>query len=315
MAYLYSWLSTFDGVVNVYNSITPLRGKRKPWDIRPLGKRSMWWERIVKVDDNTYLLSDGWGSYTHGEFTEEKNAEGHRMLMDVAPIMWTRKVDGDYIRIRTSFGGNAISRYRFLTTYTPRPGMRYSYNQHGVHWVETGGSRYLLPKSRRQWREQVNTTDNYLEFKVVGDKFELVSEAHKKSVPVVNRELTKEYNPKIKELWEWTRTIMPVFGDQLHEEMHKQVNVLAGSRWSLRDLKPELVRACLNNEEGYAEKRFALAFAAVYMANLYDDRHHWDGRTHITICRFVETETSYSRFRGYLQRQGGMMTTKEVDFE
>ena len=36
MPYLYSWLSTFDGVVNVYNSITPLRGKRKVWDIRPL---------------------------------------------------------------------------------------------------------------------------------------------------------------------------------------------------------------------------------------------------------------------------------------
>ena len=114
MPYLYSWLSTFDGVVNVYNSITPLRGKRKAWDIRPLGKRSMWWERIVKVDDNTYLLSDGWGSYTHGEFTEEKNAEGHKMLMDVAPIVWMRKADGDYIRIRSNPGSQSISRYNFL---------------------------------------------------------------------------------------------------------------------------------------------------------------------------------------------------------
>ena len=111
------------------------------------------------------------------------------------------------------------------------------------------------------------------------------------------------------------RSIMPVFGDQLSEEMHKQANVLAGSRWSLRDLKPELVRACLNNEEGYAEKRFALAFAAVWMSNNYEESHHWDGRTHHAYCRFVETPTSYNRFRSYLQRQGGMMTTKEVDFE
>ena len=315
MTYLYSWLSTFDGVVNVYNSITPLRGKRKPWDIRPLGKRTMWWERIVKVDDNTYLLSDGWGSYTHGEFTEEKNAEGHRMLMDVAPIMWTRKVDGDYIRIRTSFGGNAISRYRFLSTYTP-PGMRYSYNQHGVHWVETGGSRYLLPKSRRQWRDQVNTADNYLEFKVVGDKFELVSEAHKKSVPVVNRELTKLYNSKIKELWEWTRTIMPVFGDQLHEEMHKQIQHLGGT-WSIRDLDSNRIRCCLDNVEGYEQDRFALAFVGVYMSGSSEDTYSWDAANHTRThtCRFKETKTSYPRFRSYLQRQGGMMTTKEVDFE
>lgn len=320
MAYLYSWLSTFDGVVNVYNSRTPLRGKRKAWDIRPLGKRTKAWERIIKVDDNTYVLCDGWVGNTRTECTPESLASSHADALAVAPIIWTRKADGDYVKIRTSFGSGAISRYNFLHTYTP-PGMSYKYNRNGVHWVETGGSRYLLPKSRRQWREKVNTADNYLEFKVVGDgdnghRYELVSEAHKKTVPVVNRELTKQFNPKIKELWEWTRTIMPVFGDQLHEEMHKQIQNLGGT-WSLRDLDSNRIRCALDNVEGYEQDRFALAFVGVYMSGSSEDTYSWDAANHTRThtCRFKETKTSYNRFRSYLQRQGGMMTTKEVDFE
>lgn len=316
MTYLYSWLSTFDGVVNVYNSITPLRGKRKPWDMRPLGKRTKAWERIIKVDDNTYVLCDGWVGNTRAECTPESLAASYQDALAVAPIVWTRKADGDYIKIRTSFGSNAISRYNFLTTYTP-PGMSYNYNRNGVHWVETGGNKYLLPKSRRQWREKVNTADNYLEFKVVEGKYELVSEAHKKTVPIVNRELTKEYNPKIRELWEWTRTIMPVFGDQLYDEMKVQSEKLSRGGYGyygLRMLDSDLIRNCLNNVTGFEERRFALAFAAVYMTNNYEETHHWDGTNHRSLCRFKETKTSYDRFRSYLQRQGGMMTTKEVDF-
>ena len=315
MAYLYSWLGTFDGVADVYKGITPLRGKRKAWDMRPLGKRSMPWERIIKIDDNTYALCDGWVGNTHHECTPESLASSHADALGVAPIVWTRKKDGDYVKIRTSFGSNSISRYRFLSTYTP-PGMRYSYNRNGVHWIETGGNRYLLPKSRRQWREKVNTADNYLEFKVVDGKFELVSEAHKKTVPIVNRELTKLYNPKIKELWEWTRTIMPVFGDQLHEEMHKQIQHLGGT-WSIRDLDSNRIRCCLDNVEGYEQDRFALAFVGVYMSGSSEDTYSWDASNHTRThtCRFVETKTSYARFRSYLQRQGGMMTTKQVDFE
>ena len=111
------------------------------------------------------------------------------------------------------------------------------------------------------------------------------------------------------------RSIMPVFGDQLGAEMDVQIRKLGTSTWSLRELDSSLIRLCLNNAEGWQERRFALAFAAVYMANIYEESHHWDGRTHHSYCRFKETETAYSRFRSYLQRQGGMMTTKEVDFE
>ena len=61
MALTYSNFNTFDEVASYYERIKPLRGANNVGkDIRPIGDRKRKHERIVKVSDNCYALSDGW---------------------------------------------------------------------------------------------------------------------------------------------------------------------------------------------------------------------------------------------------------------
>lgn len=48
---------TFDTVKERYETTTPLRGKRKEENIRPIKRRDRAWERIIKVNDNEYYVS------------------------------------------------------------------------------------------------------------------------------------------------------------------------------------------------------------------------------------------------------------------
>ena len=55
---------TFESIAKHYESITPLRGKRKDKNIRPVGERNRDWERVVKFNDNEYYLtSSAWRWY------------------------------------------------------------------------------------------------------------------------------------------------------------------------------------------------------------------------------------------------------------
>jgi hypothetical protein len=49
-----------------YENTKPIRGKRAKFDIRPHGERTRTWERIVKVNENEYYLTnDGYSWYEH----------------------------------------------------------------------------------------------------------------------------------------------------------------------------------------------------------------------------------------------------------
>ena len=101
--------NTFDEVADWYNRTPPIRGKRKAWDLRPIGFRNRPWERIVKIDDNTYALHDRWDySSTREEYTEEKFIKNKYEIKDVAPIVWSRRKGGDYVRIRSCINYNGV---------------------------------------------------------------------------------------------------------------------------------------------------------------------------------------------------------------
>lgn len=50
--------NSFEEIERAYNSIRPISGKRRASDIRPIGDRRRWWERIVKVSSNEYTVTD-----------------------------------------------------------------------------------------------------------------------------------------------------------------------------------------------------------------------------------------------------------------
>jgi len=326
--WIYSDLNSFDGIEKIYNNITPMRGRRKEWDIRPLQKRSKWWERIVKVNDSTYVLCDGWSNYGDPTLTEEQKAEDLARVLTMCPIVWERRADGDYIQIRSNLNSSpSWSRYKFLDTYLPAK-LRHDFDSSGRHWITHQEQRHLLPKGinkhdynpRTQQHERVQREDKYLEFKYVGlNQFELTHGGYKKTTPVVQREMTKQYNKKIRELWQYAKVILPVFGYTLHDQIREKRELLGVGYRGFDAIDPSVVRGLLDDHETYAEQRLAFCVLAVVNIDASEARyktvtsgpHTWkspDG------YMFAEQKNSYEKFRRLVHKVGGMMTTKEIDF-
>jgi hypothetical protein len=327
--WLYSYLNSFEGIEKIYNAITPLRGQRKEHDIRPLQKRSKWWERIIKVDDNTYVLADGWVSYSYGKpnAPEEVKAEDLDRVLTLSPIVWQRRADGDYVQIRSNVNrSSSWSRYKFLDTFLPAK-LPHGFDSSGVHWISHQGQKYVLPKGIRKYdynpktkqHELIEREDRYLEFKHVGgDAYVLSHGGYTKTVPIVNREVTKQYNKKIRELWDYARVILPVFGYTLHDQVREKRETLNLDWRGVHGLQPSVVRGLLDDPDVYAEQRLAFCVLAAvdidasearYVINTHG-KHTWKSPDGYMFC---EHEKSYDRFRRLVQRVGGMLTTKEVE--
>ena len=205
-------MNTFDEIVDLYGRITPLRGARAQCEIKPLGKRTKWWERIQKYSENCYVLVDGsgWGSHpTWFEQSREKKQKDMDKALKHAAILWERRVDGDFIRISKG-AEQSISRYRFLQKYLPK-GLAFCF-YNGQHWVRHGEERHYIPHT--PWGK--DAVPKYLEFKCLGEgKFERSNGKHLFRTNRVNKAKAKELRPHIDKLWDWIEIIMPVLGRDL----------------------------------------------------------------------------------------------------
>lgn len=323
--WLYKDLNSFEGIEKIYNSIEPLRGRRKEWDIRPLYKRSKWHERIIKVNDNLYALCDGYGCwYGNPSADEERKSDDLDAVLTKTPIKWERREDGDYIQIRSNMNMcPSYSRYKFLDKYLPQ-GLQHMYDQSGQHWISHNGQRYLLPKGISKYKNengrvvQSERDDKYLEFKHVGlNKFELSHGGYKKSAPIVNKEVAKQYKQAIRELWDYARAVLPVYGYTLFDQQREKFDVL-GSRWEWNK-EQKMIRDILDDPEANAEKRLALCVVMAVDIGAYEmryivEKHGQHNFRKPDGAMFKEDEKSWDKFRVVIHRIGGMMTTKEVDF-
>jgi len=159
MALTYSSFNSFDEVVYHYESIKPMGGStNKGKDIRPMGDRKRKYERIVKISNNCYALSDGfhfgdehfnwgWGYYaSQTEFVPTlKDMEKY------APIIWRKKRDGtEQVTIRNGYGDHAHnSRYAFIDRHTPKGlGFRIDNGkQYVTKTMVSGNGRHYLAKT------------------------------------------------------------------------------------------------------------------------------------------------------------------------
>lgn len=206
-------LSSFDGVAAHYASIKPVISTMhdRSDDIRPIGQRRYKDNRIVKVDENTYALTDG--SYDEAMY---KRGYLYEFFIANAPIVWTRKPDGDYVRIRNGAGKQAhMARYQFLRTYVPF-GMSFGLDQ-GKQYIHlhplNGAPVFLLPKSayRWDWSTKSPSCDDdhmYLTFKVLGGgRYERVGELLAVKTKRIDRDLRKKYKAHINEFYDWFSTM------------------------------------------------------------------------------------------------------------
>jgi hypothetical protein len=255
---------TFDQVVNWYNTTKPVISKnhKRENDVRPIGSRSRKWERIKKIDDNTYALCDGnYGNTIYATSTPEQ-AEFENMM---APIVWMRREDGDYIRLRNhSAHCTSVTRYNFLAYNTPT-GIRFDYNQQGKHWIEaktsSGWEKFPLPKGevRFDWtnKKVINGDDKtYLMFRVngdgtftrVGDKIEVVGTR-------IDKELKAKMRPALDEFYNYCAAIAPLVNTDwdARREYMEQINDCHthGRSWlrCTSDISSDLVRAVVETPE------------------------------------------------------------------
>jgi len=110
-------------------------------DIRPIGDRKRKYERIVKISNNCYALSDGFhfgDKYFNWGWGYTASAEFVPTLKDMekyAPIIWRKKRDGtEQVTIRNGYGNHAHNgRYAFINRHTPK----------GLGFVVDNGKQYV----------------------------------------------------------------------------------------------------------------------------------------------------------------------------
>ena len=187
MSYRYHTVqaNTFAEVAKLYHTVKPIISKNHSGkdDLRPVGVRSRKWERIIKVNDQKYILNDG--------EVDQINFWPHWNKMDrlptmqeveaLAPIVWSIDDEGnEFIKIRNGSGEQAHqTRYAFLQHTLPY-GMRLLI-ENGKQYIEVRSgvvpnsklSSYFLPKSEYFWKQADSKDDGrQLHFtKPVNSKF------------------------------------------------------------------------------------------------------------------------------------------------
>jgi hypothetical protein len=291
-------LNTFDQVAKTYNEIVPIRGARRSENLRPLAERRYWWNRIVQLDENTYALHDGSYMWSAIQSSQEKN------LRYLAPIIWERKDDGDYLTIRSHMAGYiSVSRYWFLSRNLPM-GMDFQWHENGKHYVVHKGEKHYLPKFKANLNystcELTMQRDNKVVFKQVNGEFIRHNELQPFVTRKIDKELDKKYADKISELWEWAKIMLPMFGDTITKTRHEYATNLTdgGSFWYWTKYEnANTVRAILDDPEH--DKRIALAVVLANEVGATDN----DGRfmekadslyqvrkTIRKVCRFYQVE-------------------------
>jgi hypothetical protein len=121
-------------------------------DIRPIGDRKRKYERIVKISNNCYALSDGFhfgDKYFNWGWGYTASAEFVPTLKDMekyAPIIWRKKRDGtEQVTIRNGYGDHAHNgRYAFINRHTPK-GLGFRVDN-GKQYVTKTMGRYPHPQ-------------------------------------------------------------------------------------------------------------------------------------------------------------------------
>ena len=251
-------MDTFAEVEAKYNDTKPLVSKHHTieQDVRPIGKRSRKYERIIKINDNCYVLSHGgyhdpvfcWGWTDEMAKTPLTKAD----IVRCAPIVWKRAKNGaETITVRNGQGPfQHNSRYSFLKRALPRGLGFYIVGHTGTHIIQTKTDRFFLPKTcsvppyvykaytaraghvsnsyaRRLLKASTTKADGlHMTFERKEKDWVLVSKRHVETVKRlrVNKDTKKQFKQHIYKLWQWSLTMYPLMRSQLNWELRQNMN-------------------------------------------------------------------------------------------
>jgi len=201
-------MRTFEEVENWYDSIKPIKSKHHTLedDIRPIGERRRKHERIVKVNDDKYVLG------VTGEYS------GHIPNEYLYPLItWEREGRSrEFVTIchGTSSHSNAV--INFLERYVPHP-MEYA-SQH----IHLKGEKYYLPPSVGSWvatdaGAYVMQATEYREYLFERKQirhdlvvWQLLTPRWLRAKKLVDKETKREYASAIRDFSDWACIMAPV---------------------------------------------------------------------------------------------------------
>jgi hypothetical protein len=246
-------LDSFDEVAERYAKTAPVLSKNHTLeqDVRPVGKRSRKWERIIKINDNCYALSCG--GYADPVFTWGGSSESQKAYPPTAKeialcsaIVWRRHKDStETITIRNGAGGwqhNSV--YSFICRALPRE-LWFRQTREGKQFIynRATGQTLHIPKTRSAPRHLVEHWKGYAKahtasawakkyaksFQLGDDglsvtfrreptgSFTLVGKPHKVMVDRlrVDKGQKREFKQHIDALYAWATTMYPLLRGQM----------------------------------------------------------------------------------------------------
>lgn len=231
---------SFGEVEKWYAATAPMRGPANAGkDIRPIWDRTRKYERIVKISDDCYAISDGYhfgdALFPSWRLPHQLNPALHfNYNMEAwAPIVWRRYGMGiETVTIRNGVGnGTHTSRYGFLERYLPyelrfrTSGGRQTISLHGTP-IYLAKANHLPPEVIAYYdtnpaggrptylRTCTGTTDTTsLTFRKEGGSWSLAShEGGAPEVPrtVVDKEAKAAMKAEIRAFCDWALTVTPM---------------------------------------------------------------------------------------------------------
>lgn len=326
MSYITS-INCFADAEARYNNTKPLVSKHHTLeqDVRPVGNRNRKWERVVRVDANTYALTNGgpadpvftWGG-SDQKFRDQypiTAAETARL----SPIVWRKHKDGtETVTIRNGAGPWQHNQtYSFIGRALPRElwfrqtriGKQFIYNRsqgQTVHLPKaTSAPRHVIEyyKDQKKTAKNQHWVNRYIKAYTPGEDglsvtfkreangtFTLVGEPHKVMVDRtrMNKELKASFKADIAGLLESATAFYPMMRTQLTWSLQNDTNK------ELADIAKEHKIKGYNPSYG---RLFAYSESELVRAILKDPEHPM--RHGLNIAAIYEINNAMSGLRNY----------------
>jgi len=293
-------MDTFKEVAARYKTIKPLISKyhTREDDIRPLGDRRRKWERIAKVNENTYVLHD---------VIEWEGSGYYTKYLKRPPITWRRRGFDEAVTIRPAIRpAYDTTRFQFLRKYMPW-GLGFdNQNTWGRHNIN--GVFIPRPKSHD------DPTDYHLTFLRVEKKsvntasietWKCITQPWPELRPAVDKEKKKALRNDLEQFYEWMCSVGPLlavndygFLQRIREELQEHA------------IPPDVF------------SQYGIEFAPRLATEIVKDYNH-PLRTHLATSflqrediKSIRTIDEKKKFRGrynsWANKTFDLMTEKEV---
>ena len=197
----------FNKIVERYESIKPLQGKRKVLNVRPCGERDRAWERVVKVSDTEYYLT-----CTQFGWSDKETLKGISLKPEDERRSITFKQEGEVETIiihKAWYGFTSPSIYFF-----------YDYNLPiGMTMTKHGGATYLgvkRPDNENLYNYYTLKKGDVTFYRPKGGTYWTPLVVHQEVTHKLDRKKTKVIREKLKPFCDYAKIMLPLIAEPKH---------------------------------------------------------------------------------------------------